>query len=389
MSDIKNIAVLGSTGSIGTQTLDIIEEHPERFRASVLTAARNWELLAAQARRFMPDRVVIAREEFLSPLRDALSGLPIEVEAGDDAIADAATMPKVNTVVTAMVGYSGLIPTVRAIEAGKVIALANKETLVVAGEIITGILNKSESRIIPVDSEHSAIFQCLEGESRESVSKIILTASGGPFRTKSLAELESVTVEDALHHPNWNMGAKVTIDSASMMNKGFEMIEARWLFNCPPEKIEIVVHPQSIVHSMVEYIDGSVKAQLGVPDMHLPIRYALSYPERLTSSRKPLKLDQYADLTFEAPDRERFPLLQYAFDAIAAGGNMPCILNAANEVAVAAFLQNRIRFMDIPRLVSRVMESTPHISNVTLHDLVETNTEARDRATDVLKMFNV
>lgn len=389
MSDIKNIAVLGSTGSIGTQTLDIIEEHPERFRASVLTAARNWELLAAQARRFMPDRVVIAREEFLSPLRDALSGLPIEVEAGDDAIADAATMPKVNTVVTAMVGYSGLIPTVRAIEAGKVIALANKETLVVAGEIITGILNKSESRIIPVDSEHSAIFQCLEGESRESVSKIILTASGGPFRTKSLAELESATVEDALHHPNWNMGAKVTIDSASMMNKGFEMIEARWLFNCPPEKIEIVVHPQSIVHSMVEYIDGSVKAQLGVPDMHLPIRYALSYPERLTSSRKPLKLDQYADLTFEAPDRERFPLLQYAFDAIAAGGNMPCILNAANEVAVAAFLQNRIRFIDIPRLVSRVMESTPHISNVTLHDLVETNTEARDRATDVLKMFNV
>lgn len=380
MNDIKNIAILGSTGSIGTQTLDIIEEHPERFRASVLTAARNWELLAAQARKFMPDRVVIAREEFLPQLKEALSDLPVCVDAGADAIAEAAAMPGVDIVVTAMVGYSGLIPTVKAIEANKTIALANKETLVVAGEVITSLLKKSESRIIPVDSEHSAIFQCLVGEKHENVAKIILTASGGPFRTKTLDELEHVTVDDALRHPNWNMGAKVTIDSASMMNKGFEMIEARWLFDCPPEKIQIAIHPQSIVHSMVEYIDGSIKAQLGVPDMHLPIRYALSYPERITSSREPLKLSQYSNLTFEEPDMARFPLLRFAFEAIGAGGNMPCILNAANEVAVAAFLRRKIRFMDIPRLVEKVMNETPYISNVTLADLVSTNTEARARA---------
>ncbi len=384
MDNIRNIAILGSTGSIGTQTLDIIEEHPERFRASVLTAARSWELLASQARKFMPDRVVIAREEFLPQLKEALRDLPVKVDAGAEAIAEAAAIPKVDIVVTAMVGYSGLIPTVRAIEADKTIALANKETLVVAGEVITSLLKKSGARIIPVDSEHSAIFQCLVGENRENVAKIILTASGGPFRTKEIAELENVTVEDALRHPNWNMGAKVTIDSASMMNKGFEMIEARWLFDCPPEKIEIAVHPQSIVHSMVEYIDGSIKAQLGVPDMHLPIRYALGYPDRLTSSRAPLKLPQYSDLTFEAPDMNRFPLLQFAFDAIAAGGNMPCILNAANEVAVAAFLNRKIGFMDIPRLVKKVMNTTPCISGVTLEDLVSTNTEARSRAEEIL-----
>ncbi len=385
MNNIKNIAILGSTGSIGTQTLDIIDEHPERFRASVLTAARNWELLAAQARKFMPDKVVIAREEFLPQLKEALADVPVKVEAGDNAIAEATAIPEVDTVVTAMVGYSGLIPTVKAIEANKTIALANKETLVVAGEIITSLLKKSGARIIPVDSEHSAIFQCLVGEDRKNVAKIILTASGGPFRTKTLAELEQVTVDDALRHPNWNMGAKVTIDSASMMNKGFEMIEARWLFDCPPEKIEIAVHPQSIVHSMVEYIDGSIKAQLGVPDMHIPIRYALSYPERITSVREPLKLSQYSNLTFEAPDMNRFPLLSFAFEAIAAGGNMPCILNAANEVAVAAFLNRKIRFMDIPRLVEKVMKETPFISSVTLEDLVATNTEARSRAKSLIK----
>lgn len=389
MSEIRNIVILGSTGSIGTQTLDIIEEHPDRFRAVALTAARNWELLAAQARKFMPRRVVIARSEFLPMLRETLSDLPIEVEAGERSIAEAAEMPEADIVVTAMVGYSGLLPTVRAIKADKIIALANKETLVVAGEVITTLLRDSKSRIIPVDSEHSAIFQCLEGENRADMRKIILTASGGPFRTKTLQELENVTVDDALRHPNWDMGAKVTIDSASMMNKGFEMIEARWLFDCAPENIEIAVHPQSIVHSMVEYKDGSIKAQLGVPDMHLPIQYALGYPGRLESKREPLQLHQYANLTFEAPDRTRFPLLQYAFDAISTGGNMPCILNAANEIAVAAFLQRRLRFMDMPRLVSRVMETTPLIGNVTLDDLIATNEEARTRAEELLKRFEI
>lgn len=383
-SDVKHIAILGSTGSIGTQTLDIIREHPERFCVEVLTAGSNWQLLAEQAREFVPSRVVIAAEEFLPLLRDALSGLPVKVEAGADAIAEGASVPEVDTVVTAMVGYSGLIPTIHAIRAGKTIALANKETLVVAGELITSLLRDYDSRIVPVDSEHSAIFQCLQGENRRDMKKIILTASGGPFRTKSLEELEHVTVDDALKHPNWSMGAKVTVDSASMMNKGFEMIEARWLFDCQPENIEIVVHPQSIVHSMVEYIDGSVKAQLGTPDMHLPIRYALSYPERLTSSRPPLNIGNYASLTFEMPDMEKFPMLRYAFEAIAEGGNAPCILNAANEIAVDAFLKRRLTFMGIPRLVHKVIEQMPRIQSPSLEQLVETNFEARTLASSLL-----
>lgn len=374
--EVKNIAVLGSTGSIGTQTLDIIEEFPSLFRATVLTAGKNWELLARQARRFLPKRVVIAEKSLYPYLSEALRDLPIEVRAGAEEIAEAAVLPEIDTVVTAMVGYSGLIPTVKAIEAGKIIALANKETLVVAGEIITRLVSESKSKIVPVDSEHSAIFQCLVGEETRSASKIILTASGGPFRTKTAEELERVTVEDALNHPNWDMGAKVTIDSASMMNKGFEMIEAKWLFNCPPEKIEIVVHPQSIVHSMVEFNDGSVKAQLGVPDMHLPISYALSFPERLPSKRPPLSLPLYSILTFEAPDIKRFPLLGFAFDAVKMGGNMPCILNAANEVAVAAFLRGDISFTGMPKLVARVMERTPFIPSVSLEDLITTNKEA-------------
>ena len=353
--DTVNIAVLGSTGSIGTQTLDIIEEYPAKFRATVLTAGRNWELLARQARKFLPERVVIADDSAYPLLRQSLADLPIEVASGAEAIAESVTLPTVDTVVTAMVGYSGLIPTVRAIKAGKTIALSNKETLVVAGEIITRLLKDSPSEIVPVDSEHSAIFQCLVGETTVSARKIILTASGGPFRTLSREELEHVTVEDALRHPNWSMGAKVTVDSASMMNKGFEMIEAKWLFSCPANQIEIVVHPQSIVHSMVEFSDGSVKAQLGTPDMHLPIRYALGYPERLITDRAPLTLSRYGTLTFEAPDREKFPMLQFAFDAIEMGGNMPCILNAANEVAVAAFLRGDIRFTEMPRLVSALL----------------------------------
>lgn len=283
-----------------------------------------------------------------------------------------------------MVGYSGLIPTIEAIKAGKTIALANKETLVVAGEIITRMIKESPSEIIPVDSEHSAIFQCLVGEKTSQARKIILTASGGPFRNMSREQLENVTVADALKHPNWDMGAKVTIDSASMMNKGFEMIEARWLFGCPPDKIEVVVHPQSIVHSMVEFNDGSIKAQLGVPDMHLPIRYALGYPERLSTDAPGLTLSQYSNLTFQAPDYGKFPLLAYAFDAIKAGGNMPCLMNAANEKGVAAFLAGRIRFTDMPRIVSHVMENAPFISTPSLDDLIKSNSVALSMADEWL-----
>lgn len=373
---MTNIAILGSTGSIGTQTLDIIEEYPEQFRATVLTARRNWQLLARQARKFMPLKVVITDEEAYSKLKEALSDLPMEVSLGADAIADAAAIPEVDVVVTAMVGYSGLLPTISAIKAGKTIALANKETLVVAGELITGMLEKSESHIVPVDSEHSAIFQCLVGEKKTQARKILLTASGGPFRKFTKEQLEKVTVADALNHPNWDMGAKVTIDSASMMNKGFEMIEARWLFGCLPKDIKILVHPQSIVHSMVEFVDGSIKAQLGVPDMHLPIRYALGYPERLATDSAPLSLQQMSTLTFEEPDYDKFPLLSYAFEAIEKGGNMPCILNAANEKAVAAFLKERIRFTDMPRLVHSVMEKTQFVPSPSLDDLIATNIEA-------------
>lgn len=382
-----NIAILGSTGSIGTQTLDIINEHPRRFHASVLTARRNWQLLAAQAKKFLPYRVVIAEKTFFAPLKEALANLPIIVEAGEDAIAEAAALPENDIVVTAMVGYSGLIPTVQAIKAGKRIALANKETLVVAGEIITSLLKEYGAEIVPVDSEHSAIFQCLMGEKRSQASKIILTASGGPFRTKSIEELKHVTVADALRHPNWDMGAKVTIDSASMMNKGFEMIEAKWLFGFEPDRIEVVVHPQSIVHSMVEYIDGSIKAQLGTPDMRIPISLALGYPDRLSTSRAPLSLDQYASLTFERPDYGKFPLLGLAFEAIEKGGNMPCILNAANELAVAAFLKEKIRFVDMPRFVREVMETTPYIKDVSLDILVQSNSEGIAIGEELIKKY--
>ncbi len=388
MTQTRNIAILGSTGSIGTQTLDIIAEYPDRFRACVLTARNNVELLAAQARKFLPRRVVIARPELEERLRSLLDGLPVEVLSGAEAIAESAALTEVDTVVTAMVGYSGLAPTISAIKADKCIALANKETLVVAGELISNLLRRSKASIVPVDSEHSAIFQCLEGEGTQHAQKIILTASGGPFRTLSREQLEHVTVKDALRHPNWSMGAKVTVDSASMMNKGFEMIEAHHLFNCPASSIEVVVHPQSIVHSMVQFADGSIKAQLGVPDMHLPIRYALGYPERLHTTQPPLSLQQYSTLTFEAPDMEKFPLLRYAFDAIEAGGNAPCILNAANEIAVEAFLQERLRFTDMPRLVAATLESIPYTSATDYPSLVETNTLARAKATELLGALN-
>lgn len=386
-SIVKNIAVLGSTGSIGSQTLDIVDEYPQQFRAHTLVAGRNWELLARQARKFLPRRVIIADEKAYPLLRKELADLPIEVGCGADATAQCVGDSDIDIVVTAMVGYSGLRPTIEAIKAHKTIALANKETLVVAGELITRLLSDYGGRILPVDSEHSAIFQCLQGEKTSEAEKILLTASGGPFRTWSAERIASATAADALRHPNWSMGAKVTIDSASMMNKGFEMIEARWLFGCPADKIEIVVHPQSIVHSMVQFADGSVKAQLGVPDMHLPIRYALSYPHRLPTQASPLELSQYATLTFEKPDFARFPMLQYAFDAIAAGGTMPCALNAANEIAVAAFLRGDILFGDLPRLVSHTLEKTSWTPTATYEDFVAVNAEARAKAEETLKLI--
>lgn len=381
----KNIAILGSTGSIGTQTLDVISEYPDRLYPSLLTANRNVDLLIEQALKFKPRRVVIAQSDCYSKLHDALADEPIEVMCGQQAIADAAAADDVDIVVTAMVGYSGLAPTISAIKAGKTIALANKETLVVAGELITRLVKQYGSRLVPVDSEHSAIFQCLVGEDPESVDKLILTASGGPFRTRPKEELYGVTRADALNHPNWSMGAKVTIDSASMMNKGFEMIEARWLFGIPSERIEIVVHPQSIVHSMVAYSDGSVKAQLGLPDMRLPIRYALNYPERLPSACRKMSVADYANLTFEAPDREKFPLLDMAFDAIHRGGNVPCALNAANEIAVAAFLADRIGFMQMPEVVAEAVARNRFIASPTYDDYVATNAEIRKIAEELIK----
>ena len=381
----KHLAILGSTGSIGTQTLDVVSEYPDHLYPSVLTAHSNVALLIQQARRFKPRKVVIARTDLYSTLKEALAGEPIEVACGAKAIAEAAAAPDIDMVVTAMVGYSGLEPTISAIRAGKKIALANKETLVVAGELIIGLVKEHKAELIPVDSEHSATFQCLTGESLEAVERLILTASGGPFRTLSKDKLRHVTREDALRHPNWNMGAKVTIDSASMMNKGFEMIEAHWLFNIPPDNIEVVVHPQSIVHSMVAYKDGSVTAQLGLTDMRLPIRYAVNYPERLPSKCQKLKVCDFANLTFESPDYDKFPLLGMAFDAIRRGGNIPCALNAANEIAVAAFLAEKIGFMEMPELVSETIARCPYVPSASYDDLVSTNAEMRRVAEELIK----
>lgn len=380
----RKIAILGSTGSIGTQALEVIEEHPDMFEAYALTAHHQVDLLIRQARRFMPEVVVIANEQHYLELKEALADLPVKVWAGADAIAQIVRMEPIDMVLTALVGYAGLRPTIAALEAGKAIALANKETLVVAGELITTLAKENNAPILPVDSEHSAIFQCLSGTWNNSVEKIWLTASGGPFRTKTPDELATVTKEQALRHPNWNMGAKVTIDSASMMNKGFEMIEARWLFDLPPEQIEIVVHPQSIVHSMVQFEDGAVLAQLGLPDMKLPIAYALSYPKRLKTAAPRLDFRQYASLTFEEPDMERFRNLAYAFEAIRKGGNMPCILNAANEVAVAAFLEDRAGFLQMSDVIARTMEKATFVARPTYDDYVETDAEARRIAAEFL-----
>lgn len=385
---MKSVALLGSTGSIGTQTLHVIESYPHLFKASVLAAGSNVEKLIEQATKHRPALAIIANEKHYKRLAYALQPLGIETAAGAQAMTDAMERDDFQTVLTATVGYSGLEPTVRAIQNNKDIALANKETLVVAGEMINRLLSGSKSRILPVDSEHSAIYQCLVGENPESVRRLIITASGGPFRNFTPEQLKNVTVSDALKHPKWNMGAKITIDSATMLNKAFEIIEARWLFGIEPERIEAVVHPQSIVHSMVEFVDGAVKAQLGLPDMHLPIRYALGDATRLNTSDHPMLLSDYANLTFEAPDTDRFPCLKLAYKALAEGGTTACVINAANEIAVDAFLNGKIGFLDIYRLIEATLESVEFIQHPTHNDYINTNARARALATEQIKKWN-
>ena len=371
----KQIAILGSTGSIGTQALQVIAEHPELYEAYVLTANNQVELLAEQARKFMPAAVVIANENKYLQLKELLADLPIQVYAGADALCEVVEAKPIDVVLASMVGYAGLRPTINAIKAGKAIALANKETLVVAGELINELASQYHTPILPVDSEHSAIFQCLENNN--PLEKVILTASGGPFRTFTMEQLQHVTKAQALKHPNWDMGAKITIDSATMMNKGFEVIEAKWLFGVRPDQIEVVVHPQSVIHSMVQYEDGAVKAQLGMPDMRLPIQYAFSYPQRIKSSFDRLDFSTLKELTFEQPDTNRFRCLALAYEALNQGGNMACILNAANEVVVSAFLQERIPFLRMSEVIEETMAKVSFIHTPTYEDYVATDAEAR------------
>lgn len=378
----KQIAILGSTGSIGTQALQVIEEHPDLYEAYVLTANNKVDLLAEQARKFQPAAVVIANEDKYLQLKEALSDLPVKVYAGADALCQVVQEKPVDIVLTAMVGYAGLRPTMNAIRAGKVIALANKETMVVAGELVNALANEYQTPILPVDSEHSAIFQCLEVNN--PLEKVILTASGGPFRTFTMDQLKTVTKEQALRHPNWKMGAKITVDSASMMNKGFEVIEAKWLFGVRPDQIEVVVHPQSVIHSMVEFEDGAVKAQLGVPDMRLPIQYAFSYPQRIRSSFDRLDFMKCHELTFEAPDTKRFRNLALAYEALHQGGNMPCIVNAANEVVVAAFLKDQISFLGMSDVIEKSMQRVAFIKTPTYEDYVSTDAETRRIAAELV-----
>jgi len=371
----RNLAILGSTGSIGTQALGIVRNYPDQFGIEVLTAQGNCDLLIQQAVEFVPNVVVIGNEKCYPVVKEALKDLPVKVYTGQDAIAQVVEMDDIDMVLTALVGYAGLKPTLNAIRAGKPIALANKETLVVAGDLVTEEARKNKVPILPVDSEHSAIFQCLTGENPETIEKIVLTASGGPFLGKTREQLSSITIEDALCHPNWKMGNKITIDSASMMNKGLEAIEACWLFNLRPQQVEVVIHPQSVVHSMVQFTDGSVKAQMGVPDMQLPILYALSFPHRIKSELPRLNFHQQMNLTFEPPDFEVFRNLTLAFEALRTGGNMPCILNAANESAVSAFLNKRIGFLEIPVVVEYCMKTVSFIKKPGYQDYVATHHE--------------
>ena len=375
---------MGSTGSIGTQALQVIEEHPDLYEAYVLTANNRVNELIAQARKFMPEAVVIANDTKYAQLKEALSDLPIKVYAGSDAISQIVKDESIDIVLTAMVGFSGLRPTVQAIRSRKQIALANKETLVVAGGIIQELIQQYHVPIIPVDSEHSAIFQCLAGETGNEIEKILLTASGGPFRQYSEEALATVTSAQALKHPQWEMGAKITIDSATMMNKGFEVIEARWLFDVSPEQIDVIVHPQSVVHSAVQFRDGAVKAQLGVPDMRIPIQYAFSYPDRIPLSGTRLDLFKLGNLTFERPDTRRFPCLRLAFEALDAGGNMPCILNAANEIVNLAFRQGRISFPRVSEIIGQAMQQIAFVENPSLDVLFQTDEETRLKVEEMI-----
>lgn len=380
----KQIAILGSTGSIGVQALEVIAANKDLYEVNLLTANNQWEKLAEQARTFEPDAVVIANKEHYTKLKEALADLPIKVYAGSEAINQCVENPNIDIVLTALVGFSGLAPTIHAIKTNKVIALANKETLVVAGELINRLALQYQTPIIPVDSEHSAIFQCLVGEVGNNIEKLLLTASGGPFRNSTLEELKSVTKNDALKHPNWNMGAKITIDSASMMNKGFEVIEAKWLFNIDIDRIEVLVHPQSVIHSMVQFEDGAVKAQLGVPDMKVPIQYAFSFPDRLKSNFERLDFSKYNTLTFEKPDMEKFRNLAFAYNASKTGGNMPCILNAANEIVVSAFLHDRIGFLEMSDIIEEIMMTSEVIKQPTLEDYFETDRLIRIKTNELI-----
>ncbi|MCL1934146.1 MAG: 1-deoxy-D-xylulose-5-phosphate reductoisomerase [Candidatus Azobacteroides sp.] len=383
--DKRQIAILGSTGSIGTQALDVIRKHADLFEIYALTANQKVELLIKQALEFLPEMVVIADKQKYPRLKEALSHLPIKVWAGEDALSQVVQAEPIQMVLTAMVGYSGLKPTLSAIRAGKAIALANKETLVVAGDLVTRLAAEKQVPILPVDSEHSAIFQCLAGERNNPIEKIILTASGGPFRTFSSEQLAQVTSKEALKHPNWNMGAKITIDSATLMNKGFEMIEAKWLFGLTTDQIQIVVHPQSIIHSMVQFRDSSIKAQMGLPDMRLPIQYALAYPKRIDSDFERLDFNRVPILTFEEPDKNRFRCLELVYRAVRKGGNMPCILNAANEIVVAGFLEDKIKFPAVSEIIEQTMEEVSFIASPDWESYVQTDAEARRKAEEIIK----
>jgi 1-deoxy-D-xylulose-5-phosphate reductoisomerase len=380
----RRIAILGSTGSIGTQALDVIRSHPEHFEVEVLTAQSSSAALIRQAIEFRPNSVVIGDEARYHEVNDALTKYDIKVFAGREALLQIVEMDTIDMVLVALVGFAALLPTLRAIEAGKTIAIANKETFVVAGEIVTTLARNKAVNIFPVDSEHSAIFQCLAGEFHNPIEKIFLTASGGPFRGKDLKFLSQVTKEQALKHPNWNMGCKVTIDSATLMNKGLEVIEARWLFNVTPQQIEVVVHPQSIIHSMVQFADGSIKAQMGLPDMRLPIQYALSYPQRLASDFPRFNFADFPELTFSKPDSEIFRNLALAYEALGKGGNMPCILNAADEIAVHAFLKDKVGFMQMTSVIEQCMQHVSFISSPVYEDYVQTDIETRRRAEEII-----
>lgn len=386
---MKNIAILGSTGSIGQQALEVIEQNPDRFTVEVLTACNNVDLIIKQAKKFHPNVVVMANEKHYEVVKKALAGDAIKVYAGPAALAQVVEMGSIDLVLTAMVGYSGLIPTINAIKAHKQIALANKETLVVAGDLINQLASDNKVEIIPVDSEHSAIFQCLAGEYMNPVEKIILTCSGGPFHGCNEQAIGRITAADALKHPNWEMGAKITIDSATLMNKGFEVIEARWLFRLNPQQIEVVVHPQSIIHSMVQFCDGSIKAQMGLPDMRLPIQYAFSFPERLRNDYPRLNFTDFPSLTFSAPDTKIFRNLALAYEALQKGGNLACILNASNEIVVDAFLKGNISFRDIWKVNEQMMSKSTFIAKPTLDDYIATDCETRAYASEMVTLLQI